>query len=325
MKKMRDPLQMGELLPAFVKYEADYLRNFLMNYIRADGMPEEVDIRYFNDALIARGFCGLIYHSDRIGYLACDGSLPGVDRYYRPTDFQGICSALPNIRKRKIYYSTDDKIVTGNRQRMACVCYNTLHLRMPQSMADLIYTTAHMLAEIDLSMMTSARNSRVCLLPVVNDQEEAIRTSRTLQDIYEGKPASIVYRSGFNQDIQLVPIKARDNIVTSELADARRNVLSDFLRRLGVDNVAVDKKERTNLMEMDSNKQELNVNSNIYLAARQQFALECKQAFGLDIEFSIDHEIVNEFLEDGLPDDMEALSTKNGKEEENVSEADQDN
>lgn len=321
MKKLRDPLQSGELLEVFVVHEAAYLRNFLMNYIRCDGMPEEVDMRYFNDALIARGFVGLIYHSDRIGFLACDGALPGVDRYYRPTDFQGICAALPNIRQRKIYYKTDANIVRGDTKRMACVCYNTLAIRTPQTMAGLIYTTAHMLAEIDLSMMTSCRNSRVALLPIVHDQEEAIRTSRTLQDIYEGKPASIVYRSGFNRDVEIVPIKARDNIVTSELADARRNVLSDFLRRLGVDNIAVDKKERTNLEEMESNKQELNVNTNIYLAARKLFAEECNQAFGLDITFTIDDEIVNDFLEDGLPADMEAMMPQ---EEGGESDAEED-
>lgn len=305
MKRLIDPFTGDNMLQRLVDYEASYIRNFLLNYMRIDGLPVEVDDRFFKDSLIVKGFCGLIYHSDKIGFLACDGSREGVDRYYRPINFQGICTALPNIRERKIYYRTDANLFKGDKKRSACICYNTLDVRCPETMQRLIFTTAHLLAEIDLSMLTSTKNSRVCLLPVVNDQEEALRTNNTLMDIYAGKPASIVFRSGFKKDLNIVPIKARDNIVTSELADARRNVLSDFLRRVGVNTIAVDKRERTNTMEMESNRQELNVNSNIYMASREIFCQECNEAFGLNIKFVIDDEIVNNFLNDVLPADVE--------------------
>lgn len=279
---------------AYVSYHRKNLKNFLMNWITWDGLPDSIDSRFLNDSLIMRGFCVGFEYSDGEIYVT-DGAISGLDEYYRPTKFTASNIKFTGV-KREI-------------GKTCAVCYNTYDYSSPFSLAPMIEIYARRLADIDLSIDTSVRNSRVCVIPVVKDEKDAIRTTQLLKDMYEGKPATLAYQStsfdGKN-GIEIFPIKSKDNIVVSDLADARRSILSDFYSELGINNLAVDKKERTNLAEMSSNEQSLAIAGQIFLEPRKRWADEMNELFGLNIVPKFNEEMFNKEA-----DNSESISSDN--------------
>lgn len=279
---IKDPLQL------YREYHFTNLKNFLMNWIKWNGLPDSIDSRFFNDSLIMRGFCTGFKYKDGNIYVT-DGAISGVDEYYRPTKFKSSNVKFLN-EKRKI---GED----------CAVCFNTYDYSSPYSMSTMLTIYANRLAHIDVSVDTSVMNSRVAVIPTVNDEKEAIRVANMMKRIYAGEPTVLSYRnSSFDGEkgIDIFPIKSKDNIVVTELADARRNIMSDFYNELGIKNVAVDKKERTNLAEMDSNSDQLKIASEIFLEPRKRWCEEMNRIFGTNISVEFNKEVIANVNSTGL-------------------------
>ena len=281
-----DLCKMDTPLPIYIEFHRKELRNFLMNLYEWNGLPKTIEERFFNDQVLFKGYCTAFKYVDKQIYCT-NGAISGLDRYYRPTNFTASNIYFKNL-KREI-------------GKDCVVCYNTLNYQHPEedNCCALIDITAYRLAELDLSLDTSVKNSRVCLIPVVGDEKEAIRTAEVIKKMYEGKPAVLAFKTAFNKEVQMFPIKARDNIVVSELADARRNIMADFYSYLGIDTIAVDKKERTNYKEMESNKTQLLINGLRLTEAREIFCKEMNEMFGTNISVRLRKETLDqEVLED---------------------------
>lgn len=247
-----------------------YLKNIVRNLFKFSNLPDSIDERALQDFLCFDGYVvGFKYKNDVI---VATGALSGLDHYYRPTLYTVANPYLPSLQ------------LAINKE--CAVCYNTSNYQYPENFNSLLDYTASRLADIDISIDISCRNSRPTLIPVVNDEKEALRVSQTLNTMYEGSPVALAYRTGSftnNKAIEIFPIKARDNIVVSELADARRSVMADFWSMLGVDTIAVDKKERTNLNEMNSNNTQLKLANEIYFKPRKRWCDEMNKLFNLNI------------------------------------------
>jgi hypothetical protein len=149
-----------------------------------------------------------------------------------------------------------------------------------------------MLADTTISMKTSIRNSRVTILPTVNDDKEAIRVNDLMQQIYDGEAFALRYKVNDFDGQTLFPIRAKDNIVVSELADARRCIMADFFSETGVKTIAVDKRERVNLEEMSSNDTQTKIACDIMLQPRQKWAEEMNAMFGTNISVKFNEEVI---------------------------------
>lgn len=295
--KKRKVMSFDNPTAVYMDYHRRYLWNFLMNLFKWNGMPETVDLRFFNDKLLSEGWSPVFDYRD-IGYISTDGAYSGLDHYYRPVKFE---SANPVLKTVKRQVSHLDNIKEGG----VCICYNTNNYRAPESMNEITEIYAYKLAQLDVSTDTSIVNSRVCMIPVVGDEKEAQRVINNLKDIYAGKPATLSYKNSFGGgEINIFPIKARDNIVTSELADSKNNIFREFLERLGIDCVKIEKKERVLESEAESNQQELEINKCIYLEPRERFCEELNRTFGLNVSVELNAEAVKELLrEEGESDE----------------------
>ena len=266
---------------AYTAYHRKVLKNFLMNIFKWEGLPDTIDERFFNDSIIMRGYCTGFKKDGKI--YVTDGALSGIDEYYRPTKF-----TAANVKFNGVVREID---------KDCAVCYNTYDYSCPYSLNPMIEIYARRLADLDVSVDTSIRNSRVCIIPVVEDDKDAIRTTQILEDMYKGKPATLSFKTkSFNgkSAFETFPIKSRDNIVVAELADARRNILADFYSELGIDTLAVDKKAQTNLVEMTSNNEQLGVAKEVFLVPRQNWAKKMNELFGTNISVTFNPEIFKE-------------------------------
>lgn len=288
--KQKDHILFNDPFEVFLEYHRGYLWEFLHGIRKWNGFPETIDMRFFDDKLITDGWASFLYYNKKYGYLSLDGARSGIDWYYRPVNFESANPVLPVV-KRKISY------IDNIHQNGACICYNTHDYKTPQGMLQLVENYAYKLAQADVSTVVSLENSRAALVPAVSDKESAVRVTETLKDIYAGRPATIAYKSSFSgQDFQIIPIKARDNLITAELTDTKRQIMSEFLSRIGINVTATDKKERLLQAEATSNAQELELNAKIFLEPCKIFCEEVNATFGLSTSVEIDFKNVEMFL-----------------------------
>lgn len=256
-------------LEVYTEFHRRELWGFLENLYEWEGMPETVDIRYFNQMVLCTGFAPLINYKGE--YITSQGAPHGLDKYFRDTKYR-----ISNPFLDPLDTTVDSQTV---------ILFNTLNYRQPESCELLVEIFARRLAQIDLSLDVSLKNSRASIIAVVEDDKDALRVVTTLNDIYRGEAAAVTTSAAWKDSTQIFPLKPKDNIISAELADCRKNVMAEFYEYLGIDTVAVDKKERTNLMEMQSNAQQLYINGLRLDAAREFFCKEVKRVFGLDINF----------------------------------------
>lgn len=265
------------------QYFRRYLKNILRSCFNWKSKVDTIDFQCHEENLLFEGGFSVGFKTEAVQdtrlknkVMISNGAIPGVNAYYRPTKFT---PANPRI--------------VGNVVRTpgvdCAICYNTLNYRFPENCNPAVDLYADLLAELMISTKTSARNSRVILIPTVKDDKEAIRVTNLLQRMYDGESYALQYEISELDGKSIFPIKARDNIVVSELADARRNILADFFSEVGIDTVAVDKKERTNLAEMGSNDQQIKITADIMLKPRKAWAEEMNRIFpeaGISVEFN---------------------------------------
>lgn len=275
---------MGNKIKKIEKYYSvnrRFLKNILRNLVIWEGLPDSIDERALNDYVLFDGFAsGFQYNGELI---VATGSLSGIDHYYRPT----------------WYTCANAKIVPVQRRRVGvgcCICYNTPNYQFPESFNNIVDLFAWRLADISLSEEVSIRNSRAAYVPLVKDEKEAIRFGRLMEEVYDGDSYAIGYKLpiGKNAGDMFLPLNARDNLVVDILADARRSTLADFFSQLGVKTIAVDKKERTNLMEMNSDSQQRKITSDIIMKPRERWCKEMNARWGTNISVRFNEEEVKE-------------------------------
>lgn len=268
-----------------------YLKNLLRNYFIWD-LPESIDARALEEMLLfENGFVvGFNWkeaspanpYKNKI--IVAGGALPGIDIYGRATE----------------YVSANPRIVPAVHRTpyVDCVpCYNTRNYKFGETCNELVDTYADLLAHETISMRTSVINSRVVVLPTVKDDKEAVRVNKLMRDIWDGETYALRYKVSEFDGQTIFPIKARDNIVVSELADARRCILADFFSESGVKTVAVDKRERTNLAEMSSNADQTKIACDIMLSPRQLWADQMNKLFGTSISVKFNEEVIKDYDE----------------------------
>ena len=279
---------MSKLYDKLYSHFRRHLKNLLRNYFVWEGLPDTIDARALEETLLfEEGFIvGFQWNeaSDRNAeykdkVIVSGGALAGIDLYQRATTFR---SANPVIIPP-----------VARTPRVDCVpLFNTKNYRFGENCNTVVNIYADMLADTTISMKNSIRNSRVTILPTVNDDKEAVRVNDLMKQIYDGEAFALRYKVNDFDGQTLFPIRAKDNIVVSELADARRCIMADFFSETGVKTIAVDKRERVNLQEMSSNDTQTKIACDIMLQPRQKWAEEMNAMFGTNISVKFNEEVV---------------------------------
>lgn len=256
-----------------------FLKNICRNLVIWEGLPDTIDERALNDYVLFDGFAaGFVYKGETI---VATGSLSGIDHYNRPTWYTCANARITPVQRRRVDVG-------------CCICYNTPNYQFPESFNPIIDLYAWRLADISLSEEVSIRNSRAAYVPLVKDDKEAIRFSRLMEEVYDGDAYALGYKLPIGKSVSdmFLPLNARENLVVDLLSDARRSTLADFFSTLGVKTLPLDKKERTNLLEMDSDSQQRKITSDIIMKPRERWCREMNERFGTNISVRFNEEEV---------------------------------
>lgn len=163
--------------------------------------------------------------------------------------------------------------------------------------ADLIRNSAYQIANIDKAVKIAAMNNNVNFTYFAKNQKEASEVKRAYERATSGEPFVPISK-------ELMPEDGRNLLTTfasnapanmlDKLLTARRTIVNNFLTEVGINNANIDKKERLNSMEVNSNSEETSANVMIVLnnlkEAADNFNKLSHYNIKVDLKYNYDNE-----------------------------------
>ncbi len=254
-----------------------------------EGMPEEVDTRFFEMILFLGGSAALTKRapeSDKLPlWVATRFSQQGQpDIYNNPNTIRMIA---PNgmqwtrhlntwVSKRGNQHGSTSKLMRAD----AVACWDNLQRLPLYNAIDVICTR---LAEFDLTIDQNVRAHRVPY--IVNVPEESKRNAEVMfNKVNAGEPA--IYLSPLSSSVVgLQVFNSGVDYNVDKLLNDQLKLVSQAYTLLGIDNnAAAEKKERVQTAETLANNEQFMVQRESRYQARVQFADKARELFGLELE-----------------------------------------
>ena len=77
-----------------------FLKNVLRNLVIWEGLPDTIDERALNDYVLFGGFAAGFYYDGEL--IVAEGSLAGIDHYYRPVWYTCSNARITPVQRRRI-------------------------------------------------------------------------------------------------------------------------------------------------------------------------------------------------------------------------------
>lgn len=220
------------------------------------GLPDGIDEKHVERFLFDHGQA-IFFKDPHMSYMCLEAQNSGqLNVYGDPLSYRAY-----GFGYSREYAADDCVIIENNRQRL-----NT---------HDFIMFYINKLAEAERTMDV---NVKACKTPyIVACDDKDVLTFKRIFDMVDGNVPAIFADKGLNLDALNV-LKTDAAFLGNDLMDYKKSVENELLTFLGFNNMAVDKKERVNLSEANSNNQLICAFSDLQLTARE---LACERINGL--------------------------------------------
>lgn len=216
--------------------------------------PDNWDKDYMLDCLLIRGkFC---VTDTGVGIVPLDCNPYGVNLFNRHTKINVANPVLKTFRRTigedcELVYLNDDRIFAN------IVPYLNIY--------------SEQLAQCDAAIDVNLMNSKTCMVFGANSKAEAETLKMMYEDMSQGKPAVFVRQSDLSgAETQVFMNKVKENYIAGDIHIEKRRIMEEFLTEFGVNNANTDKRERLNADEVNSNNEELLVNTNYWVENLQE-------------------------------------------------------
>lgn len=221
--------------------------------------------------------------------------------FYRKPDHGFMClecqdSGEQNVYGDPLWYNVFGVKLTDRVKASDCVIIENNMLRIPTD--DVIMFYVNKLAEAERTMDVNVKANKTPVI-VLCDSNDVLSFKRLFQQV-DGNVPAVFADKAMNMDaVQALDLKT--SFLGNELMDYKHSVEAELLTFLGINNPAVDKKERLITDEANSNNQLIQSFSDLQLEARERACEEINNTFGLNISVERRQD-VNKPVEGGEPD-----------------------
>lgn len=235
--------------------------------IQWEGLPEECDPVYLENCLNRAGAAIIIREPIMDMYaVGQNGSTGPIDIYGYPE------------QRRAIFMNGQ---TVNSSERESVIIYNN---SMRSSDLWIFEHIARRLADMDSAIDVNMQSQKTMpMIPVSQDQQ------LTVENVYSDLQNNIPYvlLDGNSLDIEklknALTFDNRKSFTADLMIQVQRETWNRFLTYVGINNVNIEKRERTNVPEINSNLDEIFVMRRNRLNARERAAVLMKKLWGLEV------------------------------------------
>lgn len=274
-------MSFDDLPGASMRYWVRSFYQRLTALINIKDLPEGTDKQYAWDidalkyGLFYLGYLG-VFESKTYGVVPQPGTITGVGLQYQPT---GIVISTP-------YFQFTEPLRIG---------YNCELIKLTPDFSgvmDIVTKYAAEMREIDISIRSSSRNSRLAYILAAYDDKSAKALKGVRERIINGDDAIIDEKLLRNKADASAPPwfefdrDLKNNYILSDLIEARRAILVDFYKEIGV-RMLSEKKERMLTDEVAAQEAETFIRSEVWAEALKTSLDKVNAMFGTNLKMEI--------------------------------------
>ena len=275
-----DPQIMGKLeyasnptrnrLRLLERFYINQLTQMAANRFTWEGLPEEIDERFMEMAILQRGLVVFFHENEKYDeYLAMRASQLGeLNIYDNPVAYW-------------VQGGTGEHMVTQRLGADECVPIWGNYLRTPDFINIQLWATR--LADIDRTIELAAKNARQTKLISV-PEDMRLSAVNVLKQMAEGTEAVLgsqelaqIAKSIETIDLESHPSKLMNLLIS------KAKIWNEIMTFMGVNNSNQDKKERLVSDEVAANDEQIDLVKKMFLSTREKACKEINKMFGLNV------------------------------------------
>lgn len=234
------------------------------------GLPDEIDTVALERYLTRSGSAIIGYDEVAGVYVVGQNASVGkINIYGYPDDRRGIFMNGETMQ----FDTKNSVIIYNNSDRMSDIYFYT--------------EIAEFMAGTDVAVKVNMNTQKT--MPIIpTTQEQQLSVENVYKDLVNNIPYIMVDSQGF--DVEgfkgALQFDNRSSFTADLMIQVQREYWNRFLTFVGINNVNVEKRERTNVPEIQSNLNEIEIMRRDRLNSREIACKQMKNIFGLDVSVS---------------------------------------
>ena len=286
------------------------LKKIALSMFEWVNLPESMNQRYLEECLFYKGMASLL-KDEKYGFINTQCCSNGqINIYGLPTSLN--CYSFGYQADRKLYTGLKNE----NSEKDSCILVMNTWEKIPT--ASTIELFALRLYEAERTCDVNIKAQKTPVLLTVDESQRL--TMENLYSQYDGnRPAIFGDKHQLGENV-LRAINTEAKYITDKVTEYKKSIWNDALTFLGINNIAVNKKERLVTDEANYNNEVTNLNLQSFLIPRQEACKEFNELFGLtgtDKEISVrvrsdlyniikqEDSIVKDYDKDGMIEESE--------------------
>lgn len=259
----------------------DYLNRFrriALSIFEWVNLPKSMDARYLEQCLYYTGQATFLFDK-KYGFIntKCAGS-GYVNIYGLPDRFN--CYSYGFNSMRKLYVGLDPTLSEAqfeNQKNNECILVMNNWDRVPTAGSMELFAWRLYLAQRTCDVNISSQRYPVM---IVGDEKQRLMLENLYNQYNGNQPFIFGNKNQLNEDI-LKAIKTDSPYVADKITDYKKEIWNEALTYLGINNIAITKKERLTENESSENNELVNLNLQAMLAPRQEACRKFNEKYGL--------------------------------------------
>jgi hypothetical protein len=264
----------------------------LSQMFKWEGLPTEVPVDYLERNLTRYGYV-LFYYDDLIGHDVLRAEVTGYNRHGFPVQAR---TFTPNTTGESTQITRNLKRLSDGQT--AATDFDpskdgVLIMNMAtwegkgQPMGSIVDYFAERLALAQQAIDTNLLWANIPYIFQVGSDELRLSIEKMFSSVYNGEPFIITDKSLFTDNKDRAGIPTGIKFIGKELMDLQNEIMMKFREMVGFTTAGVDKAERVNTLEVQSNDQYTQTVRDIMLQQRQLAADSINAFFGVNVTVSI--------------------------------------
>lgn len=140
-------------------------------------------------------------------------------------------------------------------------------------------------ASADCAIDVNVFNSKLAYIAEAESKAQAETIKKVYDAISEGNPIVVTKNDTIGAEgLKMFFNNLKNNYIANDLLDTKRTIMCEFLTCIGINNSNTDKKERLITSEVDSNNEELEVNTELWNENLKRQSEKVSDVLGIDFD-----------------------------------------